>query len=55
MGVHDWVRGILVEHDITQADGDIILLCMPRVLGYVFNPVSFWLCYDKRANSRCFM
>ena len=23
------------------------LICMPRVFGYVFNPVSFWLCRDK--------
>jgi len=24
---------------------------MPRVLGYVFNPVSFWLCYDEQKPS----
>lgn len=26
---------------------NIALLTMPQVLGYVFNPVSFWLCFDK--------
>lgn len=42
-----WARDVLSEHDITKADGDIILVTMPRVLGYVFNPVSFWYCFDK--------
>ena len=37
-----WVRGIIEPHGIV-AD-DIILLTYPRVLGYVFNPVSFWYC-----------
>lgn len=27
-----------------DADGEIWLQCFPRVLGYVFNPVSFWFC-----------
>jgi hypothetical protein len=25
---------------------------MPRVLGYAFNPVSFWLCLDEKKNIR---
>ena len=28
------------------ADGPIRLLTMPRVLGYVFNPISVYFCYD---------
>jgi uncharacterized protein len=40
-----WARNILDVHDI-QAEGEIVLVCMPRILGYVFNPVSFWLCHD---------
>jgi len=42
-----WGRDILTQYNITSADGDIRLLCMPRIFGYVFNPVSFWLCHDK--------
>jgi uncharacterized protein len=42
-----WGRGILHKYGISEADGEIVLICMPRVLGYVFNPVSFWVCYDK--------
>lgn len=26
--------------------GTIHLLCMPRILGYVFNPISVYYCYD---------
>jgi len=42
-----WVRNILEDHKIKKANGEIILVTMPRVLGYVFNPVSFWYCYDR--------
>jgi DUF1365 family protein len=42
-----WLRGLMQEWGVTQADGEIVLLTMPRVLGYVFNPVSFWFCLDK--------
>lgn len=47
-----WAKKILAKYGLSEADGDIILVCMPRVLGYVFNPVSFWLCYDKNQNIR---
>ncbi len=41
-----WARGILNEYGIKEADGEINIVCMPRVLGYTFNPVSFWMCHD---------
>ena len=40
-----WVRDVLASHGLPGAD-EILLLAQPRVLGHVFNPVSFWLCYD---------
>lgn len=40
-----WVRDVLSAYDIQDAVR-IELLAQPRVLGHVFNPVSFWLCYD---------
>lgn len=46
-----WVRDVLQQFDV-QLDGDIILLAQPRVLGHVFNPVSFWLCYTA-SNALC--
>ncbi|MCH2094984.1 MAG: DUF1365 domain-containing protein [Rhodobacteraceae bacterium] len=41
-----WVRSVLAEN---QGDpgGQVQLLAAPRVLGHVFNPVSFWLCHDR--------
>ncbi len=41
----DWVRDVLAAHNLPTG-GAIKLLAQPRVLGHVFNPVSFWLCYD---------
>lgn len=46
-----WARDILRDYN-SPADGEIVLICMPRVLGYVFNPVSFWLCHDKDGQLR---
>lgn len=40
-----WVRKVLAEHGIAGV-ARIELLAQPRVLGHVFNPVSFWLCRD---------
>lgn len=47
-----WARGILADYNIKETDGEVKLICMPRVLGYVFNPVSFWLCHDKEGKLR---
>jgi uncharacterized protein len=41
-----WVREVLAAHGLPGADR-ILLLAQPRVLGHVFNPVSFWLCHDE--------
>ena len=38
-----WVRDVLQAHQITGV-AKIELLAQPKVLGHVFNPVSFWLC-----------
>ena len=48
-----WVRDILTEHELDHvASGRILLLAQPRVLGHVFNPVSFWLIEDAEAQLR---
>lgn len=41
-----WVRGILADYGLNEKTKHIVLVTMPRVLGYVFNPVSFYLCLD---------
>lgn len=40
-----WARDVLAAHGVDPG-GRIDLLAQPRVLGHVFNPVSFWLCHD---------
>ena len=37
-----WARDTLGKAGVTNFDGKIFLQTFPRVLGYVFNPVSFW-------------
>ena len=39
-----WMRDLLARENIA-ADGEIVLHAFPRMLGYVFNPVSFWICH----------
>jgi DUF1365 family protein len=47
-----WIGGVLKNWNIREADGSTILVTMPRVFGYVFNPVSFWLCFDAEGGLR---
>ncbi|MBF9042785.1 DUF1365 family protein [Rhodobacterales bacterium HKCCE4037] len=48
-----WARDVLAAHDLAGVtDGRLMLLAQPRVLGHVFNPVSFWLAYDRQARLR---
>lgn len=50
--LENWARELLAIYNLGDINGEITLICMPRVLGYVFNPVSFWLCYDSEDNIR---
>jgi DUF1365 family protein len=40
-----WIDALLRGEGVADADGEIWLQTMPRVLGYVFNPISFWFCH----------
>lgn len=40
-----WLRAQFDDLGVAQPDR-IALLTQPRVLGHVFNPVSFWFCFD---------
>ncbi len=42
-----WIRALLTREGLPLADGEVWLQTFPRVLGYAFNPVSFWLCHDR--------
>ena len=48
-----WLRGILTKSGLDGVcDGEIVLMTMPRILGYAFNPVSFWFCRDRAGDLR---
>ncbi len=48
-----WVRDVLAAHQLEGlTDGKLQLLTQPRVLGHLFNPVSFWLCHDTQGGLR---
>lgn len=43
-----WFEQLLASEGIADADGEVWLHTFPRVLGFVFKPVSFW--YAHRAD-----
>jgi len=43
-----WIDGVLRAHDLREANGEIMLVTLPRFLGYAFNPVNFWFCFDTQ-------
>ncbi|TVP72442.1 MAG: DUF1365 domain-containing protein [Rhodobacteraceae bacterium] len=48
-----WVREVLAAHQLAGiCAGPVQLLTQPRVLGHLFNPVSFWLCHDAQGGLR---
>lgn len=42
-----WFEQVLAGEGIADADGEVWLHCYPRVLGYVFKPVSFWYAHRR--------
>ena len=48
-----YVRKIAQDHGFDRyCDGEITLIAQPRFLGYVFNPVSFWMFQDRNGDLR---
>jgi DUF1365 family protein len=47
-----WARELLSKQGLDLTGGKIQLLCFPRILGYAFNPISIWYCYDNEGNLR---
>lgn len=48
----EWISSILDNNGLHHDGGEVVLVTLPRILGYAFNPVSFWMCYDKQDNLR---
>lgn len=48
----DWMPSILKQFNASFELGDVLLITMPRVLHFIFNPVSFWCCFDTDGKLR---
>ncbi len=44
-----WARRVLAEGGLGDGATRLLLLTQPRFLGYVFNPVTFWLAMEGEA------
>ena len=51
-GLRPWAEAQLAAAGIADAAARIELLCFPRILGYVFNPLSIWFCYGAAGQLR---
>ncbi|MDX1434395.1 MAG: DUF1365 family protein, partial [Gammaproteobacteria bacterium] len=50
-----WIRALLAREGLAAAVGEVWLQCFPRLLGYVFTPVSFWFCEDRAGATRAIL
>jgi len=41
------IRQLLIQRGYANATSSIKLLCYPRILGYTFNPLSVYFCYNR--------
>lgn len=46
--LREYINRLLTERGHAHATHRIELLCYPRILGYVFNPLSVYFCYDQQ-------
>lgn len=47
-----WLQEQVASAGLSMPDGEIWLQAFPRVMGYVFNPVSFWYLHDRDGSLR---
>lgn len=47
-GLKQHIGKLLEARGYPEATAHIKLLCYPRILGYVFNPLSVYFCYDRQ-------
>lgn len=48
----EWAMSVVNDAKIQDVDGEVWLQTFPRVLGYVFNPVSFWFFTNRTGGLR---
>jgi len=47
-----WIEGVVSRAGVDLEGGTIRVLCFPRVLGYVFNPLSVWFAHGPGGDLR---
>lgn len=47
-----WAERLLGQNGIQLDGGRVRLLCMPRLLGFAFNPISLWYCEHRDGQLR---
>lgn len=45
--LRQWVEETLAAAGLELNGGSVWLLCFPRILGFVFNPISLYFCFDQ--------
>ena len=53
--LRSWIDARLAEAGIDLEGGPVRLLCFPRVLGYVFNPLTVWFCHGPEGALRAIL
>lgn len=51
--VKEQLRAYLLQNDVVLGNGKVMLLTNLAVLGYNFNPVSFYFCFDEKGVPLC--
>lgn len=44
----NWLTDLLAQYGLSQPANRILLSCIPRCLGYGFNPLAMWYAYDDQ-------
>ena len=47
--INEWIHHELEVADLSDCSNKILMLCYPRILGYVFNPLTVFFCYRKNS------
>jgi hypothetical protein len=47
-----WAEGMLAAEGVRLEGGRIRLLCLPRILGFTFNPIAIWYCAHRDGTLR---
>ena len=50
--IKDWVESVLLDAGLSEANHQVMMLCYPRILGFVFNPLTVFFCYRQNGSLR---